>query len=240
MTTNFNEIALLNNLPIRFSLDENSTFIFLMPTLTDIYGGTTGFFITFCSVTIGEFKKKFPQFIVGNSKIDFILQLMQFKKPKNYIQDFLNSFNKFIPNVEIVDDCLEQNGNILTDQVFDVFCDYLQIATAKKKLNKDNSKKEELTEFEKKVRANKEKIAKIRNNNKSGGVKLDVVLAYIAREFHCSFHEIYNMNLYTIYYLYSLSGRLMRYSIDVGLAGNNLLKKDTKLEHYTSSVREEK
>ena len=235
--TNFCEITLLHNLPINIVCEDDSVFLFKMPTLTDVYDGTTGFFTTFCHLGLDELKEKYPQLVLGKQKIDFILQLFRSNDDtQSVITNFRHSMLKFIPNVKFVDESLYQGDNLITEQIFDIFCEYFNVAMGFKKLQTEPSKKEEeLDDWAKRKLACQKEIEKCRNNNKGDNLKLDIVLASVIREFHCSFDEVYNMNLYTIHYLYSLVYKLMRYDVDVVAAGNGLLKKG--MIHYTSNEK---
>lgn len=233
MTSNFNSETLLCNRPITIIGKRKETFVMKLPILKDKLDNLD--FITFegfCSTSIEEINKKF-----GTKFKDRFHLFRYYQNSNDDIIKILDKyFEKYMIGFKYVDGSLYWGGRMVYKEIFEIFCDYCAIAMGTKSI-KDLGLTitDDMDEVEKRRILMERKIAKTKQKEQKNDGKdseLSLILAGVSREFGYSYSMLCEMTLYSIYYMYSLLGKIMSYEVGNVAAGNGLLKKNAKHNHW--------
>jgi hypothetical protein len=142
---------------------------------------------------------------------------------KQLAQKFVNAFKIIIPDVNLEGKLLKIQDFIITPELFnDIDTVIFKI------LEKERIKVEpEDDEIEKRLKEQKLKVQKIKQSSrKKDGLKFDDLFAAILYEFpQYKLEDIFELNIYTFYYLFKYVGRIANYEVSQIAAGNGLAKK---------------
>lgn len=232
MKSNFSSEALLCGLPITLIDKRGGIYQMRLPVLRDkIENMDYDIFIGFCATSIKEFN------VTAGANFKDKFQLFKFyKKNKVDVLDTLNKyFEKYMIGFKYVDDSLYWGERLVGKEIFETFCMYVSVAAGVMPIKElDYVITEDMDEFEKRRIMLEQKIqqTKAKGQESGKGTKLDVILTGVAQEFGYHYCELLNMTLYSIYYMYSHLGAIMNYEVGNIAAGNGLLNKKTKHNHW--------
>jgi hypothetical protein len=228
---NFTKIGLLSNRPIKFWNDEEE-FYLTLPTVYDVY---TNFdlmhFINFLDTDIGELKKGFVGIEI-TSHYELIKILLVLSKRQDDLKDlsksFISAFKIILPDF-FLDDFLNVNKNIrLTKSLFDeiIFILYESLDKKKITINEDD---DEFTRIEKEAMLRAQRIREKSRELKGDSdnrTKLEDIIAAIIYEYpQYKLEDVFELNIYTLNYLFKYIGKIANYEVSKIAAGNGLSKK---------------
>ena len=205
-----------------------------LPTLRDkLENADFDTFISFCAIPIEDINSK----IYSNFKDRFSM-FKFYKKNKVDVMPILDKyFKKYMNGFKYVDDSLYWGERLVSKEIFETFCDYISIASGVKDI-KDLELviTEDMDEFEKKRIDMERKIANTKKKNQENQKQssFDKILTGVVREFGYTYNQLLDMTLYSIYYMYSQLGLIMSYEVGNIAAGNGLLKKGTRHNHWAN------
>ena len=238
LTSNFSKSALLINTPILIKDEqEGTTFVFNMPTLKDEVDGVLNynFFYGFCAAHLNDLKEQTKAEF--DSKKDFLIKAIR-SGDANAVS-LLGCLARHIQDFKYVDDSLFGGEFELTDEVFELFCLYVAIASGCAKWEalsireqEKNMSPEEI-EWERRKRLNQAKINAAKE--KAGkGTNLEDMVAALMYEFGLSLKEIYQLNKFSFIKLYGDVMTIAGYEVSQIAAGTGNLGKNSKHKYWTN------
>lgn len=237
VTSNFNKSALLINTPIIVRNDRKETFVFYMPTLRDEFEGILNynFFYGFCAAHLQDLKEKTRAEFT--SKHDFLIKAIR-SGDANTVS-LLGCLTRHIQDFKYVDDSLYCGEFKLDEEVFELFCLYVAIASGCEKWEaltireQEKNMSPEEKEWERRKRLNQAKInaAKERAGKSTN---FEDIVASIMYEFGMSLTEVYNLNKFSFMALYSNIMTIAGYEVSKIAAGTGNLGKESKHKYWTN------
>lgn len=229
---NFSEIRLIANENIEF-YDEDYEILFeIVPIkVKDVYlDNDLIWFINFLEADIEDLKKNFAGIEI-KTHLDFINMVFMVINDTRKVSartQIYNSLRKIVPqttfkNNKIHFGEIEINEQIMQDIRFVLLkMFHKKIEEAEEFADEDDPK---MAEF----RAMQKKIAKIKQNAKkknSSSLSFKDVFAAILYEFpQYKLEDVFELNIYTFYYLFEYVGKIANYEVSKIAAGNGLAKK---------------
>lgn len=234
--TNFDKTALIGNITIDI-IFEDKRVKFNAPPFKDYYYDLDFLdFITLIQTTPELYTKslKAPRFAVKNT-YEVLLAILDSGYKQELIMKY---FKKYFINVEFKRNLIYFNDSLLTAEEYDVLLNFFLISCGEKEYVDTKSAKEEdkLSDFEKRMKENEEKIKK-KKENKTGEKKgkpptIDQIVVAILYEFpSISLEQIYNMNMFTFYYFWAMVSIVAEERVMSIAAGNGLTNEYT---HFTN------
>ena len=217
--------------------NSGETFVFNMPTLKDEVDGVLNynFFFGFCASHLSDLKEQTKAEFT--SKLDFLIQAI--KSGDANAVSLLGCLARHIQDFRYVDDSLYCGEFKLNDEVLEVFCLYVAIASGCEKWEalsireqEKNMSPEEI-EWERRKRLNQAKINAAKE--KAGkGTNLDDMAIALMYEFGMSLEEIYQLNKFSFMKLYSDIMTIAGYEVSKIAAGTGNLGKNSKHKYWTN------
>lgn len=234
MKSNFNSETLLCNRPITIIDKRGGIYNLVLPTLRDKLDNIDyDIFIGFCATSLEEIAVA-----TGRKFRDKFHLFKEYKKNNVDILPVLDKyFAKYMIGFKYVDDSLYWGNRLVSKEIFEAFCNYCAIASGAKSLDDlELIITDDMDEFEKQRIRNEIRIrktkAKAASENTAKKSSLTKILAGVCHEFGLSYNQLLDMTLYSIYFMYSQLGHIMNYEITNVAAGNGLLKRTTKHNHW--------
>ena len=231
MKSNFNSELLLCNVPVIIIDKRGGSYTLILPTLRDkLENLDYDVFISFCAADLTEVNSK-----MGTNFEDRFSMFKMCKKNNADVLPTLNKFfNKFMVGFKYVDDSLYWGNRLVGKEIFEAFCNYVAIAAGVKSLKSlDWIITDDMDEFEKKRILMERKIQATKNKGTETEQKaLDIVISSVIKEFGYHYTDLLDMTLYSIYFMYSLLGSIMNYEVGNIAAGNGLLNKQNRHNHW--------
>lgn len=232
MKSNFSSEILLCNLPVILFDKRGGSYELILPTLRDrLEDLDFDIFISFCAVEIEEINSK-----VNTDFKDKLSMFDFYKKNKVDVLPILEKFfKKFMKGFKYVDDSLYWGERLVGKEIFEAFCNYISVAAGVKDIKSlDLIITEDMDEYDKKRILAEKRIQKTKAHGLREGpeASLSKILTGVVREFNYKYNELLDLTLYCIYYMYSQLGSITNYEIGNIAAGNGLLKKNTKHNHW--------
>lgn len=237
ITSNFSSVTLLANLPIIIK-DDTNIFVCYMPTIEKEYGGAYNYNNLFylCSTDLFALQEQFKD-ISFKSRYELIKKMISAGGELG--TSIVFALGNIVENFEYVADSFRSSGKIISDEVFELICDYIAIACGNKdmtfldKKEKEKEMTEEEREWEYRKQKNEERIRKAKQ--KAGKyTSLDTVLACICYEFNIPIKDLVQMNKYSVYFLYGKIGKISNYEVTKIAAGTGNLGRKNKHEYWTN------
>jgi hypothetical protein len=236
-TSNFSKHALLINAPIIVRNDNDETFVFHMPTLKDEVDGILNynFFYGFCAAHVSDLREQTKAEF--DSKYDFLIKAIR-TGDANAVS-LLGCLTRHIQEFRYVDDLLYCGEFPLDDEIFDLFCIYVAIASGCEKWEALTIREEEKNmspeerEWERRKRLNQAKINAAKE--KAGkGTNFDDMVAAVMFEYGLSPAEVYSLNKFSFVFLYSCIMQIAGYEVSKIAAGTGNLGKNSKHKYWTN------
>jgi hypothetical protein len=227
-SNNFSELYLLTNQNIKFIDEVNKRSFELIPMKVKdmMFNADLLWLLSFLSEDIQKYKDMIPgQEIKTHYEFLQILCLLTEAnlETKQLVEKFINAFQIIIPDINLNGKLIRIQDFILTPELFnDIDIVIFKI------LEKERIKVEaEDDEIEKRLKEQKLKVQKIKQNSrKKDSLKFDDLFAAILYEFpQYKLEDIFELNIYTFYYLFKYVGRIANYEVSKIAAGNGLAKK---------------
>ena len=227
-SNNFSELYLLTNQNIKFIDEVNKRSFELIPMKVKdmMFNADLLWLLSFLSEDIQKYKDMIPgQEIKTHYEFLQILCLLTEAnlETKQLVEKFINAFQIIIPDINLNGKLIRIQDFILTPELFnDIDTVIFKI------LEKERIKVEpEDDEIEKRLKEQKLKVQKIKQNSrKKDSLKFDDLFAAILYEFpQYKLEDIFELNIYTFYYLFKYVGRIANYEVSQIAAGNGLAKK---------------
>jgi hypothetical protein len=202
-----------------------------LPTVYDVYTNTDLlYFIDFLDTEISELQKGFIGLEI-KSHYELIKILMVLSKRqedlKNLVASFIAAFKILLPEF-FLDNFLNINKEIkLNKQLFDEIISILYVSLDKKRII-IKEEDDEFTKLEKEAALRAQKIReKSRNKSTEKGTNfLEDMIASVIYEFpQYKLEDVFELNLYTLNYLFKYIGKIANYEVSKIAAGNGLSKK---------------
>lgn len=234
MKSNFNSEALLCNIPITLIDKRGGKYIMILPTLRDkLEDSDYEIFISFCAADLKEINDK-----LGTNFKDRFAMFKAYKSNKVDVLPILEKFfSKYMQGFKYVDDSLYWGNRLVGKEIFEMFCEYISIAAGVKTIKSlELIITDDMDEFEKRRIMMERKIQATKSKGQ-GDIKqteFSKILTGITKEFGYKYSDLLDMTLYSIYYMYSQLGSIMNYEVGNIAAGNGLLKKNTKHNHWAN------
>jgi len=229
--TNFSEVLLLANQNIKFwTKDEKLDFELIPMKTKDMFLNTDLIWLfNFLDSDLKDFQ------ILGNdykieTHFDFIRIMCAMSESDKSIESlakrFLNSFKILIPDLYLKDKILMIKDQVFTETMFEeVFQIVYKIIGRKEKIEIFDSD-DEMTQKMKKMQ---ERIAKIKKEGKrmnQNSTSFEDMFAALLYEFpQYKLADLFELNIYTFYYLFKYVGKIANYEVSKIAAGNGLAKK---------------
>jgi hypothetical protein len=237
-TSNFSKRVLLINAPIVVrNTDSGETFVFNMPTLKDEADGILNynFFYGFCASHLNDLKEQTKAEFT--SKKEFLIKAIKIGD-SNAIS-LLGCLARHIQDFKYVDDSLYSGEFKLNDEVLDLFCLYVAIASGCEKWDaliireQEKNMSPEEKEWERRKRLNQAKINAAKE--KAGkGIHLEDMVPALMYEFGLSLEEIYKLNKFSFMKLYGDIMTIAGYEVSKIAAGTGNLGKNSKHKYWTN------
>ena len=227
-SNNFSELYLLTNQNIKFIDEVNKRSFELIPMKVKdmMFNADLLWLLSFLSEDIQKYKDMIPgQEIKTHYEFLQILCLLAEAnlETKQLVEKFISALQIIIPDINLNGKLIRIQDFILTPELFnDIDTVIFKI------LEKERIKIEpEDDEIEKRLKEEKLKIQRIKQNSrKKDTLKFDDLFAAILYEFpQYKLEDIFELNIYTFYYLFKYVGRIANYEVSQIAAGNGLAKK---------------
>lgn len=237
ISSNFSSTALLANLPIIVKDDDN-IFIFNMPTVEKEYGGIYSYsnLIFLCSASMTELEEHFKG-VPFKSRYDLMKKICEHSS-EDFGTSVIYCLSNIINDFEYVADSFRSGGKAISEEVFELLCSYIAIATGHKEISYLKQKEEEKNmtaeeiAWEERKRKNEARIAKAKK--KSGKlIEFDLIMACVCYEFHIPIKDLVQMNKYGVYFLYGKIGKISSYEVTKIAAGTGNLGSRNKHKYWT-------
>ena len=217
--------------------NSGETFVFNMPTLKDEVDGVLNynFFFGFCASHLSDLKEQTKAEFT--SKLDFLIQVI--KSGDANAVSLLGCLARHIQDFRYVDDSLYCGEFKLDDEVLEIFCLYVAIASGCEKWDalsireqEKNMSPEEI-EWERRKRLNQAKINAAKE--KAGkGTSLDDMAIALMYELSMSLEEIYQLNKFSFVKMYGDIMSIAGYEVSKIAAGTGNLGKNAKHKYWTN------
>lgn len=225
---NFSKLLLLANQDIKFWNEEGQEFIVKPISTKDaFFNNNILWLINFLEKDIEELKKEITGFEI-NSHYDFLVFVLTMGERKEEISILYNmiknSLETIIPDFEFSGKRMFIADIPFTKNIFDQITEILFKMFHKEKIiiYEDD---DEGTRKEKEVKL---KVQKIKQNSKKSSSSMDFedIIAGIVYEFpQYKVKDLFDLNIYTFYYLFQYVGKIANYEVSKIAAGNGLSKK---------------
>lgn len=237
ITSNFSSTALLANVPIIVKNDDN-IFIFNMPTIEKEYGGIYSYsnLIFLCSTDVSELQNYFKD-VPFKSRYELIKKICE-HGTDDFGTSIIYCLSNIITDFEYIADSFRSGGKVISEEIFELLCMYVAIASGSRDFNylEEKEKEKFMTEeeraWEERKRRNEAKIRKAKS--KSGKkIELDTVMSCVCYEFGIPIKDLVQMNKYSVYFLYGKIGKISSYEVTKIAAGTGNLGKKNKHKYWT-------
>lgn len=235
LRTNFSKASLLKNLPIILEKNE-CKYVFNMPTLEFecVALEEIRIFYGFCASNMDDIKDKNSSLDFDN-KYDFARAAI--RNNDIFGRSILMGMYSVIQDFKYVDDSFYCGDSPLDSEIFDFLCLAVSIASASKNwedIEKDrdyeNMSKEE-KKWERKKRENQAKIDSLKEK-KGKGYSLDKIIVAVMHDFSMSIEEVYKLNRFGLYYLFSCCNKVVFYEVAKIGTGTGNIGKNYKHKHW--------
>jgi len=228
------DFLLLSGEDIRFHAeDSDETFVFRPPTLNSLYKNPEiNFLLNILEKSIEDLKKDFP--FDYDTKYELITKLLLHSKKNPKIMEIglliIKSLSLILPGFNFTKVMKINEDIFIEEKTFNNIVKLL-FKSMGRKITMIEEDDDEFTRREKqaKLRAEKIKNSKKEESEKNGFEKIIAGISYYFPQYKII--DIFEMNLYTIYYLFKYVGKIANYEVSVIATGNGLDKKN-KHKHF--------
>jgi len=232
--TNFNhdfsKIKLLANFNIVFKNEEKESFELIPMKVKDVYfNSDLAWFLNLIEQDIDELIKFFPNVEIQNH-YEFIMLVLTIGERKEELKDIadliIESLNILVPGIIFKNKQLKIYDIVVDQILFEQIIEVIYKIMGKKEPIKINDTDDEMT---RRMKETQRKIQEIKSKGKKMDGKttdFEDMFAAIIYEFpQYKIEDLFDLNIYTFYYLFKYVGKIANYEVSKIAAGNGLSKK---------------
>lgn len=229
--TNYSEILLLANEKIKIWSDDVDFETELIPmTVKDMFTNLNLiWFINFLQADIDEIKKTIIDYTIENhfDFIQFICALKDVSKESNELTErFIESLKIILPDTHLKNKIIMIQDKIFTQDLFDLFLTIvfkiMHQKIPEKIIETDDEMTRKMKSMQKRIQDIKTKGKKINESS----TKFEDMFAALLYEYpQYKMQDLFELNIYTFYYLFKYVGKIANYEVSKIAAGNGLTKK---------------
>jgi len=232
--TDFSILRLLSSQPITGYIGDIE-FKIIPPKLLDYYNASFSFLLSILEKDVDEIKNIIVGQKLDNHYLLFSFILAGVDKTEDVVKLgilILSGLQLIVPDLVFEDKMFKIKGEFISEQTFNQF-----ILIFFKMLKKDkimiNPTDDKFTKKEKEMKMKVQRIKRNANKNGSKGNSMEDMLAAILYEFpQYTLEDLFELNIYTIYYLFGYVGKIANYEVSKIAAGNGNLKKSKKHKYF--------
>ena len=233
MTTfkhNFSKVLLLANENVTFKNEEGEFFDLVPIKVKDLYlREPLIWLLGFLDSDLEDIKKYFIGVEI-NSHFQFIHTVFTLAEKKTELKEtadyFLEAFNYLLPGFLFESKQLKIHSIVVNESLFDLILEVLYKILNKKEKIKVVDGDDEMT---RKMKAMQQKIQEIKQKGRKineDSTDFESMFAAILYEFpQYKLQDLFELNIYTFYYLFKYVGKIANYEVSKIAAGNGLAKK---------------
>lgn len=223
--------------PIVVTQHTGERYVFFMPTLKDEQNGILNYnlFYGFCTAELKDLQEQTKAEFT--SKYEFLTRALH--EVSDTSITLLGCLARHIQDFRYVDDLLYGGEFPLNDEILELFCLYVAIASGCAKWDALRIRQEEKNmspaerEWERRKRANQAKINAAKE--KAGkNLELESIVAALMYEFGMSLTEVFQLNRFTFMVLYDSVLSIAGYEVSKIAAGTGNLGKNSKHKYWTN------
>lgn len=233
--TNLTKLSLLGNVPIQIQF-HNDIITFVPPNVKTYYSDLE--FLDF-KVLLNTTPKEFNDHVRSwktEDQYDVLMAMLKLDIKKDII---LSNLKKLFPTLEYKEDRLWSQTRPIESEEYDILILHLKISCGEmpiSELERETMSNKVEDELKKKIEENEQRIRDIKNKSKKKedkkedvgkAIPIDQIVIAIAYEFNFDLNRIYEMNMFTLFELWSYITKIVDNQIQVVAAGNGLTKKFT-------------
>ncbi len=227
---NFSKILLLGNQNILFTNEEGQWFELIPIKVKDLYFNKhLIWFLGLLEQDIDEIKKYFTGIEI-QTHYRFILTVLSLSEKRSELKEIADSIidalNTLVPGVHFQNKQLKIDSINFTEQLFDSIVEVVYKIMNKKEKIKVIDGDDEMTL---KMKAMQKKIQEIKTKGKKineDSTDFESMFAALLYEFpQYKLQDLFELNIYTFYYLFKYVGKIANYEVSKIAAGNGLAKK---------------
>ena len=227
---NFSQVLLLANQKVLFENEENQSFEFIPMKVKDLYfNKPLIWFLGILEQDIEELKKYFTGIEI-NTHYRFIFTMLTLAEKKSELKEtadsILEGLNVIVPGVHFENKQIKINSITMTEELFDLIVEVVYKVMNKKEkvkvVDSDDEMTRRMKEMQKKIQDIKSKGKKLDANS----TNFEDMFAALLYEFpQYKLEDLFELNIYTFYYLFKYVGKIANYEVSKIAAGNGLAKK---------------
>ena len=229
--TNYSEVLLLANENIKI-WDNDSDFEteFIPMSVKNMFTNTNLiWFLNFLQQDIKEIQKSIAEYKIEShfDFIQFICALENLSTETSKVSKmFISSLKIILPDVVLKNKILMIKNQVFTKELFDLILTIIFKIMNQKIPEKLQDTDDEMT---RKMKMMQKRIQDIKTKGKKlneGSSKFEDMFAAILYEFpQYKMQDLFELNIYTFYYLFKYVGKIANYEVSQIAAGNGLAKK---------------
>lgn len=227
---NFSELLLLANQDIKFWNEEKDEEFIMKPMLVKdvFFNDNLLWLINFLDNDIEEISKSIEGVEIKDH-YDFLILALTLGEHRKEMKGFYNLINNslklILPEFEFSGKQMFIDNTLLTKKLFKQINEILFKILEKEQIVIYETD-DEFTKKEKEAKLKVQKIKKNSQKNSNKGTKLEDIFAAIIYEFpQYKISDLFELNIYTFYYLFKNVGKIANYEVSKIAAGNGLSKK---------------
>lgn len=230
--SNYSELLLLANKNIVFQNEEKNLSFELVPMSLEniLFNNELNMFINLIDMELPDLQKILDGYEV-KSHYDFIHVILSLAEKREeaveMASDILLGLQIIIPDVHFTNRQLQINDSYLSEELFESIAEVISNILGKKRKITFEDSDDEMTRRMKESQMRIQQIkSKGRSMNDQSKTNLQDILVAILYEFpQYKLADLFQMNIYTFYYLFKFVGRIANYEVSKIAAGNGLTKK---------------
>jgi len=227
---NFSKVLLLANQNVTFKNESGESFELIPMKVKDVYfNENLIWFLNFLDQDVEQLAKNFPNNEV-TSHYNFIMIILTIAEKRPELKEtsdlILDALASIIPNIHFENKSLKIGSIFVVEEIFDQIIEIVNQILGRKAQVKINETDDEMTQ---KMKAMQKRIQDIKTKGKrmnENSTSFEDMFAALLYEFpQYQLHDLFELNIYTFYYLFRYVGKIANYEVSKIAAGNGLSKK---------------
>jgi hypothetical protein len=227
---NFSKVLLLANQNVTFKNESGESFELIPMKVKDVYfNENLIWFLNFLDQDVEQLAKNFPNNEV-TSHYNFIMIILTIAEKRPELKEtsdlILDALASIIPNIHFENKSLKIGSIFVVEEIFDQIIEIVNQILGRKAQVKINETDDEMTQ---KMKAMQKRIQNIKTKGKrmnENSTSFEDMFAALLYEFpQYQLHDLFELNIYTFYYLFRYVGKIANYEVSKIAAGNGLSKK---------------
>jgi len=227
---NFSQVLLLGNQNVLFTNEDKQSFELVPMKVKDLYFNKhLIWFLGLLEEQIEELKKYFTGIEI-KTHYRFILTILTLAEKRSELKEtadsILEALNTLVPGIHFENKQLKIDSITLDEELFNLIIEVVyKIMNKKEKIkvvDGDDEMTRKMKEMQKRIQDIKTKGKRIDSNSTS----FEDMFAALLYEFpQYKLADLFELNIYTFYYLFKYVGKIANYEVSKIAAGNGLAKK---------------